>query len=112
LLLKTVLEENGYTCIEAADGQEAVDRFKRHRGDIDLVILDMVMPRKNGAVASQEIQEIRNDVRILFISGYTADLILQKGLMENAATIISKPLTPFDLLRNVQEILRGCPPSP
>lgn len=107
MLLKMILEENGYVCIEAADGQETVEFFRQQRDEIDLVILDVVMPRMNGGIAFQEIRKIRPDVRVLFISGYTRDLINQKGILDSTVKFVSKPITPTELLHHVQEILRG-----
>ncbi|NMC73736.1 MAG: response regulator, partial [Geobacteraceae bacterium] len=107
VLLRMILEENGYVCIEADDGWKTVECFRQRSREIDLVILDVVLPRMNGGSAFTEMRKIRSDVRVLFISGYTHDLINQKGVLDDGVKVVSKPLTPTELLRHVQEILRS-----
>lgn len=105
LLEKTILEGNGYRVIEAYNGHDAVDKFEKQMKEIDIVILDVVMPGKNGGIVYQEIQEMCPGVKVLFISGYTADLISQKGIEDKSVNFISKPLTPQALLQKVREVL-------
>jgi DNA-binding response OmpR family regulator len=78
----------------------------QHSDRIQLLIFDVIMPRKNGREAYEEIRKVRNDIRIIFSSGYTADIISKKGILEDGVNFISKPLTPLALLSKVREILR------
>jgi two-component system cell cycle sensor histidine kinase/response regulator CckA len=103
-LIKEVLTEYGYTIIEATDGEEAVDKFKKE-SKIDLLILDSVMPKKGGREAYDEINKIKPGVNVLFTSGYTRDVILQKGLEEGEFDLMTKPLSPKRLLEKIREIL-------
>lgn len=104
-LTKEVLEANGYTVLEARDGREAVEQFARNKDRISLVILDVVMPKKNGNEAYHEIRRMRDDVKALFTSGYTGDIILGKGIQDNAFNFIPKPLSPAELLKKVRVVL-------
>jgi len=102
--VKDIFRLYGYKTIEAVDGEDAVEKFKRERG-IDLVILDSVMPKKNGREAYDEIMRIRPGARVLFMSGHTKDILLDKGIGEKEFSFISKPLVPNELLQLVREIL-------
>jgi PAS domain S-box-containing protein len=104
-LTKEVLEGNGYTVLEARDGSDAVDQFTLNKERIDLVILDVVMPRKNGNEAYNDILKIKKDVKALFTSGYTGDVVLDKGIRDNAFNFISKPVSPDELLSKVRVVL-------
>jgi two-component system, cell cycle sensor histidine kinase and response regulator CckA len=104
-LAKNLLEEYGYTVLEAEDGVEAVHRFSEGKDRIDLAILDVVMPRKNGKEAYDEMKKSKKDLKALFISGYTADMMLDKGIYESSFELISKPMSPNELLRKVREVL-------
>ncbi len=102
-LTKTVLEGNGYTVIEAMDGSEAVAKFLEHMPDF--IILDVVMPKKNGKEVYDEIKRINPHAKGLFTSGYTDDIIHQKGIMEEGLNFMSKPFSPNELLRTIRKIL-------
>ena len=104
-LTRTMLSEFGYTVIEAADGEEAVNKFREHQDAIKLIILDVVMPKMNGKEAHDEIVAIMPDVKTLYISGYNADILRNKGITEEAQNIILKPVSPTDLLRTIRRIL-------
>jgi len=104
-LAKEVLEEAGYTVVDAVDGEEAISIFNMNRGRISLLILDVLMPKKSGKEAYEAIREIRPDIRVLFTSGYTQDLVLKKGIVEEAWHLVMKPISPTELLRKVREVL-------
>ena len=110
-LTRTMLSEFGYTVIEAADGEEAVARFREHRDAVKLIILDVVMPKKNGKEVHDEIIAIKPDVKTLYVSGYSADVIRTKGITEESQNIILKPVSPMDLLRSVRRILDSGEPA-
>jgi CheY-like chemotaxis protein len=104
-VFREVLEGAGYRVITAVDGNDAVDAFKRHAGEVSMVILDVVMPRKNGSQVLDEIRALRPDVKYLFSSGYTADIIHVKGKLEPGLHFLAKPAIPNELLSKVREIL-------
>ncbi len=104
-LASTVLGEFGYTVILAEDGNDAIDKFKANRDTIRLVILDMMMPGKNGKEAYDAIKSLNPDIRALFASGYTADILNRKDILDPQVDFIMKPLSPIDLLRKIRDIL-------
>ena len=105
LLTRTVLENFGYTVIEAMDGEDAVRQFMSHQDVIQLLLLDVIMPRKNGKEACEEIRKIRPDIKVIFTSGYPSDVIRQKGVLDEADLFLFKPASPRETLRVVQEAL-------
>jgi CheY-like chemotaxis protein len=103
----SILEQFGYRVLAAADGIEALRLFREHPTPIDLVMLDVVMPGKDGKAVYEEIIRLRPGTRVLFSSGYTADIVHSKGLLDNGVPFISKPVSPRDLLRKIREVLES-----
>lgn len=106
-LFETVLENYGYKVIVAFDGEDAVLKFSGSRDLIDLVILDGIMPKKNGKEAYVEIRRLCPDMKAIFISGYAEDIFSRKGIPDKEAVFIQKPVTPSKLLLKVREVLDG-----
>ena len=104
-LVSLLLREWGYTVIEAADGENAVRQFADHKGLIDLVILDVVMPKKNGKEVYRDLTRMKPELRALFMSGYTKDVVLERGMLDDRVDFIAKPLVPDDLLRRARQML-------
>lgn len=104
--MKKILERAGYRVIVADDGADAVARFKEH-DDICLVLSDVVMPRKNGMEMLNELREINPDVKVVFISGYSADVMRDKGMLGEGTDYIPKPFRNEELLRKVRKMLDG-----
>ena len=104
-LTKTVLEEFGYRTIEAVDGEDVIEKFNEDRNSIKLIILDIVMPKKSGREAYEEIRKIAPDMKVIFTSGYTADLVHKKKILEEGLEFISKPVSPRELLKKVRDVL-------
>ncbi len=104
--MREALREHGYVIIEATDGENAVETFKQHR-NIDLIIIDSVMPKKNGREAYEEIRRMDPHVKALFTSGYTKDIVLDKGIEEKEFNFIAKPLVLDKFLEKVREVLDG-----
>ena len=104
-LTKTILLENGYRVIEAENGIQAVEKFQQNRDDIDLVLLDVIMPSMNGKEACEEILRSKPETKVLFMSGYTGDILGQQGLLSGGYGLIQKPLKPHDMLAIIREIL-------
>jgi DNA-binding response OmpR family regulator len=105
LLLQKSLERAGYKVVTAADGEEAVTRFRNQRDKISLVLSDVVMPKKNGKEILDEVRALEPGMKFIFISGYTADVIHSKGILERDVDFITKPFRKVDLLRKVREVL-------
>jgi PAS domain S-box-containing protein len=99
------LRDFGYRVIAAVDGEDALEKFAEHKQEIDLIILDVMMPKKNGGEVYKTVKAQRPDIDVLFVSGYAADIIRQKGILEEDIQFISKPVSPAYLLRKIREIL-------
>jgi len=104
-LCKKVLEKAGYYIIEAFDGEDAIKIFKERSKDIQLLLLDVIMPKKNGKECYDEMKKIRSDIKVVFMSGYTADMIHKKGIIEEGIELLLKPISPNELLHKVCEVL-------
>ena len=106
-LLATILQNQGYTTVEAIDGDDAVKVHHEHKEKIDLIILDVVMPGKNGKEALDEIIRADPGVKALFVSGYTGDSVIDKGIQREGVDFLQKPLSATALLAKVREVLDG-----
>lgn len=104
-LVDIILKQHGYEVILAEDGQDCIDKFNANRNKVSLILMDMIMPRKNGKEAYEEIRRIQPNVKVIYSSGYTADFIKERGVIENGVDVISKPASPIELLSKVREIL-------
>ncbi|HEX9020005.1 MAG TPA: PAS domain S-box protein [Nitrospirota bacterium] len=104
-LTGSMLEQFGYTVIRAVDGEDAVNKFMMNRDRVRLLLLDVVMPKKNGREVFEKIRIFAPDIKALFLSGYTADIVNQKGLLDKGLNFILKPVQMNDLLRKVRAIL-------
>jgi len=104
-LTKIVLESFGYSVILAVDGEDAIVKFMQNRERISIVMLDMIMPKKNGKQVGEAIRKVSPGVKILFTSGYAIDMIKGKELAGAGFEFILKPFMPKDLLRKVRDIL-------
>lgn len=104
-LVSDILRNFGYEVIEAVDGADAVEKFKENMGPIDLVILDVIMPNKNGRQAYEEMRAMKPGTRALFTSGYPAEVFRNGESAGERFNFISKPVSPRDLLEKVREVL-------
>lgn len=100
-----ILEEFGYRVIAASDGEEAIVQFMENRDAVSLAILDVVMPKMNGKEVSEALKKVRPDLRVLFTSGYAADVINRKVLREEGLYLLQKPVSATELLQKVRELL-------
>ncbi|OGL39941.1 MAG: hypothetical protein A2043_01860 [Candidatus Schekmanbacteria bacterium GWA2_38_9] len=82
-----------------------MDKFIEHRDSIQLLLFDIIMPKKNGKEAYDEIIKICPSMKVLFISGYAADIIREKGILKDGLSFVTKPISPTALLRKVREVL-------
>ena len=104
-LTKSVLEKYGYTVIEAVDGEDAIEKFIKHKDSIDLLLFDVVMPKKNGEEAYEEIRKVKADVKVIFASGYPSDIVRKKVKLGEHMELISKPVLPTVLMKTIRKIL-------
>ena len=101
---RTILESFGYRVLLANDGQQAIEVYQRERQRIDLIVLDLTMPRLSGRDALRQLLEIDADVRVLFASGYNAEHLSAED-HEQIVGFVSKPYRPDDLARVIRTAL-------
>ncbi len=104
-LARQVLQRQGYTLLEAGDGQEALRIAAGYPGPIHLLLADLVMPGMNGKVLAGQLSQTRPDLKTLFISGYTGDIISNHGLLNPDVAFLPKPFGAWDLARMVRNVL-------
>jgi len=104
-LVQSVLSGFGYQVMLAHDGQDAVEIFSQHVGTIDLALFDLIMPRKSGKQACDELRKMNPALKVLLLSGYTAEIIESLGGLVEGVELIMKPVPPMELARKVREML-------
>lgn len=100
-----VLESFGYRVIPAADGEEAIGKYIENSEAINLLLIDMIMPKKNGKEVAEAIKRINPRIKVLFASGYTMDILTDKELDAADYAFIRKPYRAKELLIKVREVL-------
>jgi signal transduction histidine kinase/ActR/RegA family two-component response regulator len=118
VLARRCLERAGYRVLEAGGAEEALTVSARHSGAIDLLLTDVVMPQVSGKELAERLSAIRPETRVLFMSGYTDDIVAQHGVLDPGTELLQKPFTPEGLTRRVREVLdrpvraaRSAPPT-
>ena len=106
-LSQTVLERAGYTVLTACDGEDALRVFDERVDDIDMALLDVMMPKLGGRAVFEHIQKARPNMRVLFASGYSMSAIHTDFVLDEGLELVQKPCPPDDLLRRVRQLLDG-----
>ena len=104
-LTRRILEEAGYTVLEAANGLEALQASGAHKAGIHLLLTDLIMPQMGGRELAQRLAPLRADMPVLFMSGYTEDAVVHHGVVDKDVAFLQKPFTPAALTRKVREML-------
>ncbi len=104
---RKVLENCGYTVLEARDAVEAVRLANEHRGRLDLLVTDVIMPLMSGRELAERMVKTHPGMKVLFLSGYTNDAIVQHGIQEAETSFLQKPFTPAVLAAKVRSALDG-----
>jgi two-component system cell cycle sensor histidine kinase/response regulator CckA len=108
-LARRTLERQGYTVLEASNGQEALRLFTQHVSPIHLLLTDVVMPGMSGKALAERLTEIQPNLRVLYMSGYTDNVIVQHGELEAGIAFVQKPLSPSKLAAKVRQVLDAPP---
>ena len=106
-LVRETLQSKGYKVLEAENGEAALRIASAHLGSIDMLITDVVMPGMSGRELSKKLDEARPKTKVLYLSGYTEDAIMQQGVFEAGTAFLQKPFTLQMLSRKVWDVLRG-----
>ena len=104
-LTRQFLENQGYQVLEAADGAAAVQICVAHQGTIHLLLTDVIMPGMNGRELAHRVSEIRPNIKVMYMSGYTENAIGHNGTLDAGITLLQKPFTLHALKAKVREVL-------
>jgi signal transduction histidine kinase/CheY-like chemotaxis protein len=107
VLGKNLLTKYGYRVIDATDGEDALAKFIEHKDSVQVLLLDVIMPKKNGKQVYDEIREMRPGIKTLFTSGYTFDVLDKQDVPAEGLYFIPKPLQPYELLSKLRVIIAG-----
>jgi CheY-like chemotaxis protein len=99
------LRNHGYQVLSAAHGPAALDLMDRHSGSIELLLTDVVMPQMSGKELADVVSQRHPTVKVLYMSGYTDDTIVDHGVLQQGVSLLQKPFTPGGMARRVREVL-------
>jgi len=102
-----VLTGCGYALLVARDVHHAIELATTHRGEIHLLLTDVVMPQLGGRLLAERVKALRPAIKVLFMSGYTDDAVVRHGVLEAGTPFLQKPLTPKSLAARVRDVLDG-----
>jgi CheY-like chemotaxis protein len=104
-LVAEILESNGYTVLQAGDGPSALELLRRHTGEVDLLLTDVVMPGMSGPEVAGAVAAMRPGTQALYMSGYTDSAIDHHGVLEPGIAYLPKPFSADELARKVRDVL-------
>jgi DNA-binding NtrC family response regulator len=104
-LTKKILTRNGYRVLDACSAGDAYLLCEKFKGTIDLLLTDVIMPEMNGRELYEKLHDIQPDLKVLFMSGYSEDIIAPHGVLGDGTPFIQKPFTIDSIARKVREVL-------
>ena len=104
-LSERILQTHGYTVLSATTPADALAQARQQGGRLDLLFTDVVMPEMNGRELANQVQVFFPECKVLFMSGYTADIIAHRGVLDEGVHFIQKPFSSLDLATAVQKVL-------
>ncbi len=105
-LVRAMLDRHGYTVIEAETAAAAMENARRHEGPIHILLTDVVMPEMKGPEVYEGVRRWHPEIRVLYMSGYTENVISRQGVLMEGVQFIQKPFSRVDLLRKVAGVIR------
>ena len=106
-----ILKKFGYEVILAEDGCDAVRKYAENQSTIQLVLMDMIMPNKNGKQAYDEIKMLQPDIKVIFVTGYSTDIVRSRGEIDEDIELLMKPINATELLNKIRASLDRSPPT-
>jgi nitrogen-specific signal transduction histidine kinase/CheY-like chemotaxis protein len=106
-LIVSVLEDGGYEVLQASNGLDAIELAERHRGQIDLLLTDIVMPGLSGPELAQRLRGLRPGLEVLFLSGYNDSRLVSRGVKQANVNLLIKPFTPAELVGRVHDLIEA-----
>ena len=104
-LISETLKIKGYEVLDAQFNSGALMVFGRHRGPIHLMVADVMMPGVNGRELGRRLETLRPDTKVVYISGYPKDMLVEEEILEDSAAFLPKPISPESLLTKIREVL-------
>ena len=104
-MVAEILRPLGYQVLEAANGDEALRVSERHRGPVHLLLTDVVMPGMSGRELAEQLLSRRPETKVLFMSGYTNDDVMRRGVLDGRTAFIQKPFTATQFATKVRDVL-------
>jgi CheY-like chemotaxis protein len=108
-LLRRTLAAQRHTVLAAADADEALERLRAHRGRIDAVVTDVILPRGSGRALAEEVAKLHPETHVIFMTGYTDDAVLLRGVSAHEVKLLRKPFQPHALAAALAEVLGAAP---
>jgi two-component system, cell cycle sensor histidine kinase and response regulator CckA len=105
VLAQSILEHRGYKVLAPKEVKEALTLSENHEGPIHLLLTDVVMPKLSGRELAKQVIARHPDAKVIYMSGYTNDAIIQHGVLESEVSFLQKPFSPDSLVRKVREVL-------
>ncbi len=104
-LARLMLENQGYQVLAARNAAEAFSLCQHDKEEIHILVTDVVLPKMSGPELAKELKALRPNMRILFMSGYMDDAVIQHGMIDPDTPFLAKPFTSAGLIRKVREVL-------
>jgi CheY-like chemotaxis protein len=104
-LVREMLHRLGYTILEAGGGFEALRIIERYQGAIDLLLTDVIMPQMSGRDLAERLRAVQPLLKVLYMSGYTDDMLAHHGVLEPNVYLLPKPFAPDELAKKLREVL-------
>jgi two-component system sensor histidine kinase EvgS len=105
-MTRRILSQAGYRVLSARDASEAMSLATLHEGDIHLLVTDVIIPDSNGRRVADSIRKRRPDIAVLYVSGYSSDVIAHHGILDQDVEFLEKPFERATLLARVRQLLR------
>ena len=108
-MTSSALGQHGYEVIVAGSGIGGLEAAERHNGPVDLLLTDLVLPDISGREVADRLREYQPDVRVIYVSGYSDDVIFQRGILPSDTSFLRKPYRLSELMNAMRDALHSAP---